>query len=153
MFCVYLKIICVLLLLDGVSCEWKFGQIDSLIPVLWILPDFLSSSENYWETSWSLHLSLLDCQFPLQISIHAFGTVLLKVYACVIITSSWCINSFVVTRCFPPAFLLWKSISSDVRRVAPAALGLLYACYLFFHPLNFSLFVSLNLRFVFESFH
>lgn len=130
---------------------------ESLVKLIsfWCSESFLiilSSSKNCWEAHWSLHVLLLDCFLfrlarfwfmPLgQCCWRCMCVLLLPLPILSTLLSLWDAS--------PLAFLIWKT--PPTCRIAPAVLGLLYACYLFFHPLHFSLFVSLNLRFVFESF-
>lgn len=85
----HLNVICALPLLGGAACKWESAQlIDSISvsQVFHILPDFLSSSENFWErhievfkyTFWVVYSSFKSAGFCFM----HFGAVLLNVYPC-----------------------------------------------------------------------
>ena len=68
-----------------------------------------------------------------------------------IVISSSRIDPFIIVQCTSLCLLVvlfWKSILSDVSIATPPFFWFPFAWYIFFHPLPFSLYVSLGLKWV-----
>lgn len=89
---------------------------------------------------WSVQLLLLNCLFLLSI-LSIFAS-----YMFIIFISSWWIDPFNIIKCSSLSLLTYFVLKPTVLiLIWPNQLSwLLFACYIFFHPLTLNLFVSLN---------
>ena len=98
-------------------------------------------------------LSLCPCQFPLwRRPVFVLCTELLPcwvrgIYDCSVFLLGWSLDHYVVSLS-PGLFFILRSILSDMRIATPAFFGFPFAWKIFFHPLAFSLYVSLGLKWV-----
>lgn len=125
-----------------------------IVEVFYILAAFLSTFISYWK--WVLKSLTIIAELFLSPSVWSVSA--LCTWGCTVRCVNVCnCYAFLMNWPFPHdetfpfsliiAFVL-KSILSEINVVTPALVWLLFAWYIFFCPSTFSLFVSLNQRFV-----
>ena len=104
-----------------------------------------------WVGCFSLLLLLCYCQF-LLLCVLVFYVLRCSYVGCIDIYNfyvfllNWSLDHYVVSLSLVSFFIL--SVLSDMRIATPVFFCVPFACNIFFHPLTFSLYVSLGLKWV-----